>query len=114
MSKLELKEEVQTDSKRAMGEISKDGDTERNLSRVLQPTGFNDPVNVEAFVTVHQYDIVLDVLVVNCTTETLHYPNQCASSRGLRGGCARHECGNRYNRGFTGSWRRCCVHRKCM
>ena len=73
MSKLELKEEVQTDLKHAMGEISKDGNTERNLSRVLQRTSFNDPMNVEAYVTVHQYDIVLDVSVVNRTTKTLHY-----------------------------------------
>ena len=80
-----------------MGEISKDRNTERNLSRFLQPTSFSDPVNVEAYVTVHQYDIVLDVLVVNCTTKMLHYPDQCASSRGLRGGCERHECRNRCN-----------------
>jgi coatomer subunit beta len=51
--------------------MSKDGDTDRNLNRVLQLTGFSDPVYAEAYVTVHQYDIVLDVTVVNRTTETL-------------------------------------------
>ena len=71
MSQLELEDEVQTDLKRATGEMSKDGDTERNLNRVLQLTGFSDPVYAEAYVTVHQYDIVLDVTVVNRTTETL-------------------------------------------
>lgn len=33
--------------------------------------GFSDPVYAEAYVTVHQYDIVLDVNVINRTTETL-------------------------------------------
>ncbi|KAI5289186.1 coatomer subunit beta [Ascosphaera acerosa] len=41
------------------------------LSRVVQLTGFSDPVYVEAYVTVHQFDIVLDVLLVNQTMETL-------------------------------------------
>jgi vesicle coat complex subunit len=33
--------------------------------------GFSDPVYAEAYVTVHQYDIVLDVTVINRTAETL-------------------------------------------
>ena len=33
--------------------------------------GFADPVYAEAYVTVHQYDIVLDVTVINRTRETL-------------------------------------------
>ena len=37
----------------------------------MQLTGFSDPVYAEAYVTVHQFDIVLDVLLVNQTTETL-------------------------------------------
>ncbi|KAI5305367.1 hypothetical protein KEM56_004622 [Ascosphaera pollenicola] len=41
------------------------------LSRVVQLTGFSDPVYVEAYVTVNQFDIVLDVLLVNQTMETL-------------------------------------------
>jgi coatomer subunit beta len=41
------------------------------LSRVVQLTGFSDPVYAEAYVKVHQFDIVLDVLLVNQTTETL-------------------------------------------
>jgi len=32
--------------------------------------GFSDPVYAEAYVTVHQYDIVLDVTVINRTAET--------------------------------------------
>ena len=34
-------------------------------------TGFSDPVFAEAYVNVNQYDIVLDVLVVNQTSDTL-------------------------------------------
>ncbi|OAA65513.1 coatamer subunit protein [Niveomyces insectorum RCEF 264] len=41
------------------------------LSRVVQLTGFSDPVYAEAYVKVHQFDIVLDVLLVNQTTDTL-------------------------------------------
>ncbi|CAG5019065.1 unnamed protein product [Parnassius apollo] len=41
------------------------------LSRVTQLTGFSDPVYAEAIVAVNQYDIVLDVLVVNQTDDTL-------------------------------------------
>eukprot|EP00850_Spirogloea_muscicola_P011156 SM000068S20588 [mRNA] locus=s68:311782:317687:- [translate_table: standard] len=71
MSQLELEDEVQNDLKRATGEFTKDSDNTRKLNRVLQLTGFSDPVYAEAYVTVHQYDIVLDVTVVNRTTETL-------------------------------------------
>nr|BAC87706.1 coatomer subunit beta [Botryococcus braunii] len=41
------------------------------LNRVLQLTGLADPVYAEAYLTVHQYDIVLDVTVINRTKETL-------------------------------------------
>ena len=39
--------------------------------QVIQLTGFSDPVYAEAYVNVNQYDIVLDVLVVNQTSDTL-------------------------------------------
>lgn len=41
------------------------------LNKVTQLTGNSDPVYAEAFVHVNQYDIVLDVLVVNQTNDTL-------------------------------------------
>lgn len=41
------------------------------LKRVVQLTGFGDPLYAEAFVYVHQYDIVLDVIVTNQTNVTL-------------------------------------------
>lgn len=37
--------------------------------------GFSDTVYAEAYVTVHQYDIVLDVHIVNRTTATLQNLN---------------------------------------
>lgn len=41
------------------------------LNKVAQLTGFSDPVYAEAYVHVNQYDIVLDVLIVNQTNDTL-------------------------------------------
>ena len=41
------------------------------LNKVTQLTGFSDPVYAEAYVNVNQYDIVLDVLIVNQTADTL-------------------------------------------
>lgn len=41
------------------------------LNKVSQLTGFSDPVYAEAYVNVNQYDIVLDVLIVNQTADTL-------------------------------------------
>ncbi|KAI6689769.1 hypothetical protein NL676_026597 [Syzygium grande] len=71
MSQLELEDEVQDDLKRATGEFTKDGDDANKLNRILQLTGFSDPVYAEAYVTVHHYDIVLDVTVINRTKDTL-------------------------------------------
>jgi len=41
------------------------------LSKVVQLTGFSDPIYAETYVHVNQHDILLDVLVVNQTGETL-------------------------------------------
>lgn len=41
------------------------------LSHVYQLSGFADPVYAEAFVTVHDYDIVLEILLINRTPKTL-------------------------------------------
>ena len=71
MSQLELEDEVQDDLKRATGEFTKDGDDANKLNRILQLIGFCDPVYAEAYVTIHHYDIVLDVTVINRTKETL-------------------------------------------
>merc|ERR550537_37118 len=41
------------------------------LAKVTQMTGLADPVYVEAFLQVHSFDLVLELLVVNRTSETL-------------------------------------------
>ncbi|KAL3994851.1 Coatomer subunit beta [Acanthocheilonema viteae] len=41
------------------------------LGKVKQLAGFSDPVYAEAYVNINQYDIVLDVLIVNQTNDTL-------------------------------------------
>uniref|UniRef100_A0A0N5A7T3 Coatomer subunit beta n=1 Tax=Syphacia muris TaxID=451379 RepID=A0A0N5A7T3_9BILA len=41
------------------------------LGKVKQLAGFSDPIYAEAYVNVNQYDIVLDVLIVNQTSDTL-------------------------------------------
>lgn len=64
-------DEIELDLERATGGEAAAEDLSSKLSRVVQLTGFSDPVYAEAFVKVHQFDIVLDVLLVNQTTETL-------------------------------------------
>ncbi|KAG1663232.1 hypothetical protein FOA52_004433 [Chlamydomonas sp. UWO 241] len=71
LTQIEIEDQVTSDLHRAMG-VDGDGPTgKRRLNRVLQLTGFSDPVYAEAYVTVHQYDVVMDVTVVNRTPDTL-------------------------------------------
>jgi coatomer subunit beta len=46
-------------------------DGELRLNRIYQLTGYSDPIYAEAVVNVRQYDIVLDVTVINQTQDTL-------------------------------------------
>lgn len=46
-------------------------DLTSRLKKIVQLTGFSDPVYAEAYVRVHQFDVTLDVLLVNQTKETL-------------------------------------------
>ncbi|KAJ9647771.1 coatomer subunit beta [Coniosporium tulheliwenetii] len=64
-------EEFELDLEGATGGDVGAEDLSSKLSRVVQLTGFSDPVYAEAYVKVHQFDIVLDVLLVNQTTDTL-------------------------------------------
>ena len=64
-------DEIELDLIKATGGDSNLEDLSSKLSRVVQLTGFSDPVYAEAYVKVHQFDIILDVLLVNQTTETL-------------------------------------------
>lgn len=60
-----------TDLTKATGLQETQEESGLRLNRVYQLTGFSDPIYAEAYVNVHQYDIVLDVTVINQTTETL-------------------------------------------
>ncbi len=64
-------DEIELDLEKATGGDATVEDLSSKLSRVVQLTGFSDPVYAEAYVQVHQFDIILDVLLVNQTTETL-------------------------------------------
>lgn len=64
-------DEIELDLEKATGGDSATEDLSSKLSKVVQLTGFSDPVYAEAYVKVHQFDIVLDVLLVNQTSETL-------------------------------------------
>lgn len=55
----------------ASGVVSKKEALSSRLNKILQLTGFSDPIYAEAYVKVHQYDVTLEVLLVNQTTNTL-------------------------------------------
>ncbi|KAG9046279.1 coatomer subunit beta [Tulasnella sp. UAMH 9824] len=63
--------DYEQDVTRATGSAEVQEDLVSNLSRVVQLTGFSDPVYAEAYVKIHGFDILLDVLVVNQTANTL-------------------------------------------
>jgi coatomer subunit beta len=71
MTVMEVEDAVATDLQRATGIADADGAASTKHNRVLQLTGLSDAVYAEAYVTVHQYDIVLDVTVINRTNETM-------------------------------------------
>ncbi|GLB43734.1 putative the coatomer is a cytosolic protein complex that binds to dilysine motifs and reversibly associates with Golgi non- clathrin-coated vesicles, which further mediate biosynthetic protein transport from the ER, via the Golgi up to the trans Golgi network [Lyophyllum shimeji] len=56
---------------RATGAGEAQEDFMSNLSRISQLTGFSDPIYAEAYVKMHGFDILLDVLLVNQTPNTL-------------------------------------------
>ncbi|KAJ3082287.1 Coatomer, beta subunit [Rhizoclosmatium globosum] len=67
---VDLSEAYDMDITKATGQDQVE-DFASKLNRVVQLTGFSDPVYAEAYVTIHQYDILLDILIVNQTNETL-------------------------------------------
>ncbi|KAL9179904.1 hypothetical protein ACHAXT_007874 [Thalassiosira profunda] len=60
-----------SDLARATGYADGSSLLSNELSHVYQLSGFADPVYAEAFVTVHEYDILLEILVINRTPNTL-------------------------------------------
>jgi coatomer subunit beta len=67
--------DVQADLKAARGASDFTTTVTNKLNRIVQLTGFSDPVYAEALVEIHQYDILLDILIVNQTMETLQNLN---------------------------------------
>jgi len=55
---------------------------QQRLAKVQQMTGVADPVYVEAFLQVHQFDLVLELLVINRTNDTLQNVNVELSTHG--------------------------------
>src|SRR3990167_1018839 len=55
---------------KATGSNEQDNDA-GELSKVYQLTGFSDPLYAECYINVHRFDIVLEVLVINRTKDTL-------------------------------------------
>mmetsp|Transcript_43395 Transcript_43395/g.101926 ORF Transcript_43395/g.101926 Transcript_43395/m.101926 type:complete len:947 (+) Transcript_43395:273-3113(+) len=67
----EIEDEDAMDLSRATG-AGEEEDFGSRLKRVTQLTGLSDPIYAEAVVTVHEYDIVLDVLLINQLNEPIH------------------------------------------
>ncbi|TID21416.1 Coatomer beta subunit [Venturia nashicola] len=59
------------DMEKATGGDAATEDLSSKLSRIVQLTGFSDAVYAEAYVKVAQFDIILDVLLVNQVSDTL-------------------------------------------
>ena len=52
------------------------------MRNIRQLTGFSDPLYVEALINVNQYDIILEITVINQTNDTLQNMNLELSTRG--------------------------------
>jgi len=70
MTSIDLEDDDDFDLSKATGAVKQE-DFSSRLKRVTQLTGLSDAVYAEAYVTVHSYDILLDVLVVNQTDEPM-------------------------------------------
>lgn len=76
LSRMEVEDSIESElaaatglADRSAGVVGGSGPT--SLSKVVQLTGFSDSIYAEAYVTAHRYDIVLDVVVINRTSETM-------------------------------------------
>lgn len=58
------------DISRAIG-LNQAGNDASKLNHIHQLTGYSDPVYAEATLTVHDYDIILEILIINRTPNTL-------------------------------------------
>lgn len=67
----DVSDDFDTMLSKATGSADSKKADQSKLNRVFQLSGFSDPVYAEAYVHVHQYDILLDVIIVNQTPDTL-------------------------------------------
>jgi len=65
-----FEEDTDLDLMKATGASERDTEA-GSLNRVYQLTGFSDPLYAECYINTHKYDIVLEVLVINRTKDTL-------------------------------------------
>jgi coatomer subunit beta len=63
MTQLDLEDEEFSDANRFAAKKRNEDDFSARLNRMVQLTGYSDPVYAEAVVTVHQYDIVLEITI---------------------------------------------------
>lgn len=45
--------------------LEEEEDYTRRLSRIIQLTGYSDPIYAEALMTIHKYEIIFEILLVN-------------------------------------------------
>ncbi|KZS93333.1 coatomer protein [Sistotremastrum niveocremeum HHB9708] len=64
-------DEFEQDVNRATGSGTVQESVTSNLKKIHQLTGFTDPIYAEAYVKIHGFDILLDVLLVNQTSDTM-------------------------------------------
>ena len=61
-------EEINEVSLQAVGDKA---DFVSKLSKLVQLTGYTDPIYAEAFVNIHKFDILFEVLLINRTPKPL-------------------------------------------
>jgi len=71
LTAMELEDDDDIGLSKATGGTAKE-DFASRLKRCTQLTGLSDPVYAEAYVTVHSYDILLEVLLINQTNEVMN------------------------------------------
>lgn len=64
-------DDIEKSLKEAIGSDKSTAQEKSNLSKVTQFTGYSDSVYAEAYVTVSQFDIFMDVLLVNQTDQII-------------------------------------------
>ncbi len=61
-----MEDQFELDLRQATGADETKDSTSSKLSKVFQLSGFSDPIYAEAYVHVHQYDIMLDGKTYYC------------------------------------------------